>query len=148
MNWMVLVPGVSSMERPLARRANSFEHPSSHLGFASVCKRCRYSRRRPVDSSNTALAAGKRGDFSGRTGRGLMVLEGGRGRVVRLEEGVVAEGVNRRAVKGVRGGDGLSLGGGDGSTLGGGKGPTGRGEEGSTLGGGHLKIVFKYNKSL
>ena len=63
-------------------------------------------------------------------------------------EGVVVEGVNRRAVKGVRGGDSLSLGGGDGSTLGGGKGPTGRGEEGSTLGGGHLKIVFKYNNSL
>ena len=77
-----------------------------------------------------------------------MVLEGGRGRVDWMGEGVVAVGVNRRAVKGVRGGDGLSLGGGDGSTLGGGKGPTGWGEEGSTLGGGHLNIDFKYNKSL
>ena len=101
-----------------------------------------------MDSSKTALAAGKRGNFSGRTGRGLMVLGGGRGRVGSLRDGVVVWGVNRRAVKGVRGGDSLSLGGGDGSTLGGGKGPTGRGEEGSTLGGGHLKIVFKYNKSL
>ena len=103
-----------------------------------------------MDSSKTALAAGKRGDFSGRTGRGLMVLGGGRGRVGSFGDGVVVcvGGVNRRAVKGVRGGDSLSLGGGDGSTLGGGKGPTGRGEEGSTLGGGHLKIVFKYNKSL
>ena len=101
-----------------------------------------------MDSSKTALAAEKQGDFSGRTGRGLMVLEGGRGRVVRVGEGVVVWGENKRAVKGVRGGDSLSLGGGDGSTLGGGKGLTGWGEEGSTLGGGHLNIVFKYNNSL
>ena len=69
-------------------------------------------------SSKTALTVGIWGDFSGRTGRGLMVLGGGRGRVGSLEDGVVVWGVNRRAVKGVRGGDG------------------------STLGGGHLKIVF------
>ena len=66
----VCEPGVSSLERPLPMRANSLEQASSHLSFALVFKRCRYSNCLPVDSSRTALIDGEMGDFIGRDGRG------------------------------------------------------------------------------
>ena len=97
-------------------RANSLEQASSHLSFALVFKRCRYSNCLPVASSRTALIEGEMGDFIRRDGRGREEL-GGRGREERWGVGRVDGREKRRGfVGGSLGGDSLTLGSGDGST--------------------------------
>ena len=73
-HFIVLVPGVLSLDRPDARRANSFDSPFSQVDFVLVLMRCLYSNSFPVDSSNIALTESLRG----RMLRSL--VEGGRGR--------------------------------------------------------------------
>ena len=70
----MLVPGVLSLDRPDARRANSLESPFSHVDFILVLTRCLYSNSFPVDSSKTALTECRRGRML------RMLFVGGRGR--------------------------------------------------------------------
>ena len=78
---MVFVPGVLSLDRLEARRANSMDKEFSQVGCCLVFIILRYSSISPVAGSRTALAEGRSGRMlPRRLGGGRVKMERGCGR--------------------------------------------------------------------